>query len=254
MTTLIQLRPRLSRPIPGFDEPRLRLFDTDEYFAMRDAGILAEDEYLELIGGEILFRPPEIGGPERRPFTNAEYHALAEAEILAPDERVQLIAGDVIVMSPVGNLHAECVDLIDDAFTPLRLIPARARIRVQGPMVMPDHSEPEPDLMLLRLREGGYVSGHPRPEDILLLVEVSLSTLGYDRDVKMLLYAAAGVPEAWLVNLRDGWVESNTQPTADGYLTTRRYALGDTIAPQAFPDLTIPLERIIPPSAEDEGG
>ena len=84
---------------------------------MRDAGILAENEYLELVGGEILFRHPEIGGPERRPFTNAEYHALAEAEILAHDERVQLIAGDVIVMSPVGNPHAECVDLIDDAFT-----------------------------------------------------------------------------------------------------------------------------------------
>ena len=97
MTTLTQPCPRLSRPIPGFDEPRLRLFDTDEYFAMREAEIFAENEYLELIGGEILFRHPEIGGPERRPFTNAEYHALAEAEILAPDERVQLIAGDVNV-------------------------------------------------------------------------------------------------------------------------------------------------------------
>ena len=136
------------------------------------------------------------------------------------------------------------VDL-DDAFTPLRLIAFECR-----PMVMPDHSEPEPDLMLLRLREGGYAASPARRYSTL--VEVSLSTLGYDL-VKMLLYAAAGVPEAWLVNLRDGWVESNTQPTADGYLTTRRYALGDTIAPQAFPDLAIPVERIIPPSAEDEG-
>ena len=251
MTTLTQPRPRLSRPIPGFDEPRLRLFDTDEYFAMRDAGILAEDEYLELIGGEILFRHPEIGGPERRPFTNAEYHALAEAGVLGPDERVQLIAGDVIVMSPVGNPHATCVALIDDAFTPLRLVPARACIRVQSPLVMPDNSEPEPDAMLLAWREDRYAFRAPRPEDVLLLVEVSDSTLRYDRDVKMLLYAAAGVPEAWLVNLRDGWVESNTQPTADGYQVTRRYALGDTIAPQAFPDLAIQVERIIPPRAED---
>ena len=251
MATLTHPRPRLSRPIRGFDEPRLRLFDADEYFAMRDAGIFAEDEYLELIGGEILFRHPEVGGPERRPFTNAEYHALAEAGVLGPDERVQLVAGDIIVMSPVGNPHAECVDLIDDAFTPLRLVPARARIRVQGPMVMPDYSEPEPDLMLLKLKEGGYISGHPRPEDVLLLVEVSDSTLRYDRDVKMSLYAAAGVPEAWLVNLREDWIESNTQPSADGYRVTRRYELGDTIAPQAFPDLAIPVERIIPPRAQD---
>ena len=219
---------------------------------MRDADIFAENELLELIDGEILYRHPEIGGPERRPFTNAEYHALAGADILAPDERVQLVAGDIIVMSPVGNPHAECVDLIDDAFTPLRLVPARARVRVQGPMVMPDHSEPEPDLMLLKLREGGYISGHPRPEDILLLVEVSDSTLRYDRDVKMQLYAAAGVPEAWLVNLRDDWIESHTEPTPDGYRVTQRYELGDTIAPQAFPDLAIPVERIIPPRPQDE--
>lgn len=253
MTTLTQPRPRLSRPIPGFDEPRLRLFDTDEYFAMGEAEIFAENEYLELIGGEIFFRHPEVGGPERRPFTNVEYHALAEASVLGPDERVQLIAGDVIVMSPVGNLHAECVDWITEVFTQSGRLVGRARVRVQGPMVMPGHSEPQPDLMLLKLREGGYASGHPRPEDILLLVEVSDSTLGYDRDVKMSLYAAVGVPEAWLVNLREDWIESNTQPTADGYQVTRRYALGDTIAPQAFPDLAIPVERIIPPRAEDEG-
>ena len=251
MTTLTQPRPKLSRAIPGFDDPRLRLFDVDEYFAMRDAGMFAENEYLELIGGEILFLHPEVGGPERRPFTNAEYHALAEIGVLAPDERVQLIAGDVIVMSPVGSRHAECVDLIDDAFTPLRLAPARARIRVQGPMVRPDHSEPQPDLMLLKLREGGYASGHPRPEDILLVVEVSLSTLRYDRYVKLALYAAAGVPEVWIANLQDDWIDSHTEPTADGYRSTRRYGLGDTIAPQAFPDLAIPVERIIPPRPRD---
>ncbi|MXY20049.1 MAG: Uma2 family endonuclease [Dehalococcoidia bacterium] len=254
MTTLTQPRPRLSRAIPGFDEPRLRLFDADEYFAMRDAGIFAEDEYLELIGGEILFRHPEVGGPERRPFTNAEYHALAEVGVLGPDERVQLIAGDIIVMSPVGNRHAACVALIDDAFTPLRLVPARACIRVQSPLVMPDSSEPEPDAMLLVWREDRYAFRAPHPEDVLLLVEVSDSTLGYDRDVKMSLYAAAGVPEAWLVNLRDGWIESNTQPMVDSYRSTRRYALGDTIAPQAFPDLAIPVERIIPPRAEGGEG
>ena len=249
MTTLTQPRSRLSRPIPGFDDPRLRLFDADEYFAMRDAGIFAENEYLELIGGEILFRHPEVGGPERRPFTNAEYHALAEAEILAPYERVQLIAGDIIVMSPVGNPHATCVTLIHEELFAL-IQSERACVRTQSPLVMPDNSEPEPDAMLLAWREDRYAFRAPRPEDVLLLVEVSDSTLRYDRDVKMSLYAAAGVPEAWLVNLREDWIESNTQPTADGYQVTRRYELGDTIAPQAFPDLTIPVERIIPPRAE----
>ena len=250
MTTLTQPRPRLSRPIPGFDDPRLRLFDADEFFAMRDADIFAENELLELIEGEILYRHPEVGGPERRPFANAEYHALAWAEILAPDERVQLIAGDIIVMSPVGNVHATCVTFIHDELFVLKQM-ERANIRTQNPLVMPDNSEPEPDAMLLAWREDGYAFRSPRSEDVLLLVEVSDSTLGYDRNVKMQLYAAAGVPEAWLVNLRDGWIESNTQPTPDGYRVTRRYELGDTIAPQAFPDLAIPVERIIPPRPQD---
>ena len=251
MTTLTKPRPPLSRPIPGFDDPRLRLFNADEFFAMRDADIFAENELLELIDGEILYRHPEIGGPERRPFTNAEYHALAWAEILAPYERVQLVAGDIIVMSPVGNPHATCVTFIHDELFVLKQM-ERANVRTQNPLVMPDNSEPEPDAMLLAWREDGYAFRAPRPEDVLLLVEVSDSTLGYDRDVKMQLYAAAGVPEAWLVNLRDDWIESHTEPTPDGYRVTRRYEPGDTISPQAFPDLAIPVERIIPPRPQDE--
>ena len=176
MTTLTQTRPKLSRAIPGFDDPRLRLFDVDEYFAMRDAGMFAENEYLELIGGEILFLHPEVGGPERRPFTNSEYHALAEIGVLAHDEKVQLIAGDVIVMSPVGNPHAACVTFISDEFYILRQT-ERAHIRTQNPVVMPDYSEPEPDATLLRWREDRYAFRAPRPEDVLLLVEVSDPTL-----------------------------------------------------------------------------
>ena len=125
-------------------------------------------------------------------------------------------------------------------------------MRTQSPLVMPDNSEPEPDAMLLAWREDRYAFRAPRPGDVLMLVEVSDSTLRYDRDVKLSLYAAAGVPETWLVNLREDWVESNTEPSPEGYRATRRYALGDTIAPQAFPDLAIPIDRIIPPRPQDE--
>ena len=252
MTTLTQPRPRMSRPIPGFEEPRLRLFEADEYFAMRDAGIFAENEYLELVGGEILFRHLQVVGPERRPFTNAEYHALAKAGILAPYERVQLIAGDVIVMSPVGSRHAACVGWIDDEFSIFRQPAGQAIVRVQSPLVMPDDSEPEPDAMLLTWREDSYAFHTPRSEDVLPLVEVSDSTLEYDCDVKLPLYAAAGVPGTWMINLREDWIESNIRPVAEGYRETRRYALGDTIAPHAFPDLAMPVERIMPPRRKDE--
>ena len=100
--------------------------------------------------------------------------------------------------------------------------------------------------MLLVRREDGYALAHPRPEDVLLLVEVADSTLAYDRRVKLPLYAAAGIPESWLLNLRDDVIEAHADPSPDGYRTVRRYRAGDDIAPAAFPDLVIPVSQLIP--------
>ena len=186
------------------------------------------------------------GDPRPRLFTNAEYHAMGDAGIFAPDERVQLVAGEIVVMSPMGSRHAEGICLLTDEFATSGRLAGRALIRVQLPVVIPDISEPEPDLALLVRREGGYARAHPRPEDVLLLVEVADSTLAYDRRVKLPLYVAAGIPESWLMNLQDDVIEAHTDPSPDGYSALRRYRHGDIIAPLAFPELSVAVSQLIP--------
>ena len=186
------------------------------------------------------------GDPRPRLFTNAEYHAMGDAGIFAPDERVQLVAGEIVVMSPMGSRHAAAIILAIEEFSTSGRLAGRASVQAQGPLALPDFSEPEPDFMLLVRRENGYALAHPRPADVLLLVEVADSTLAYDRNVKLPLYAAAGIPESWLMNLQDDVIEAHANPSPDGYRTVQRYRAGDVIAPAAFPELVIPVSQLIP--------
>lgn len=215
-------------------DPTPRRFTDRELQAMMDAGIIT--------AGEI----PGIRGGKQRPFTHIEYHAMDAAGVFAPDERVQLVAGEIVAMSPMGSRHAAGVCLLTDEFATSGRLAGRALVRVQLPLVIPDFSEPEPDFMLLARRDDRYAREHPRPIDVLLLVEVADSTLAYDRLVKLPLYAAAGIPESWLLNLRDDVIEAHADPSPDGYRTMRRYWAGDDIAPAAFPDLIIPVSQLIP--------
>ena len=249
MTTAKPQR-RISPPSSLADgDPRPRLFTDREYRAMTDAGIITGNERFELREGKILRDGIGEDGPEWRRFTNAEYHAMDDAGVFAPDERVQLVAGEIVTMSPMGSRHAAGVTLINEAFYTSGQLSGRASIRSQLPVVVPDNSEPEPDFMLLVRRDDGYARAHPRPEDVLLLVEVADSTLTYDRRVKLPLYAAAGIPESWLMDLRNDILESHTDPSPDGYRTVRRYQLGDVIAPIAFPELSVAVSEIIPARA-----
>lgn len=215
-------------------DPRPRRFAAHELQAMLDAGIITAGEM------------PGIRGGKPQPFTHVEYHAMDAAGVFAPDERVQLVAGEIVAMSPMGSRHAAAVSLTTDAFYMSGRLAERALVRAQLPLVIADFSEPEPDFMLLARRDDRYALAHPRPEDVLLLVEVADSTLAYDRRVKLPLYAAAVIPESWLLNLRDDVIEAHTDPSPDGYRTVRRYRAGDDIAPAAFPDLVIPVSKLIP--------
>ena len=227
---------------PGLDtlssladgDPKPRRFTASELQAMLDAGIITAGEM------------PGIRGGKPRPFTHVEYHAMDAAGVFAPDERVQLVAGEIVVMSPMGSRHAAAINWTAAAFYASERLTGRAMVWVQCPVVIPDFSEPEPDLALIVNREDGYALVHPRPEDVLLLVEVADSTLAYDRRAKLPLYAAAGIPESWLLNLRDDVIEAHTDPSPDGYRTVQRYRAGDDITPAAFPDLDIPVSQLIP--------
>ena len=138
-----------------------------------------------------------------RRFTVAEYLALAGAGILKKEDRVELIDGVIVCMAPIGDPHAGTVDtytmLLGTGLT------QRAIIRVQGPLELDASSRPEPDLMLLRLRDDYYRTSPPKPHDVLLLIEVADSSLDYDRNDKLARYARAGIPEVWLTVLPEGW-------------------------------------------------
>lgn len=217
-----------------------RRFNVDEYYAMADAGILTEDDHVELLDGEIF---EKYTNGKRRLFDVDEYYALAEAGILSEDDRVELLDGEIVRMAPIGSLHAACVDVLNRLF--FVQVGERAVIRVQNPVRLGSSTELQPDVMLLKPREDCYSTGHPGPEDVLLLVEVSDTTVGSDRGVKVPLYAQSGVREVWIVDLPARSVETYSEPEGDSYAKTGLVGLDGELSPTALGDVSLPVGEIL---------
>lgn len=179
----------------------------------------------------------------RHRFTVDDYHRMAEAGVLREDDRVELLDGEVVVMSPIGDPHAACVNRLN------RLLGARvgerAIVSVQNPIQLDSHSEPQPDVALLRPRDDFYASATPRPEDTLLAIEVGDSSVRFDREVKAPLYARAGVPELWLVDLGMGEIRVCRQPAATGYGEVSVKRRGDDLSPQALADVVVRVDAVL---------
>ena len=187
---------------------------------------------------------------ERRKFTVEEYYRMAEAGILAPDERVELIEGEIIVMPPIGPEHAGSLLISNSVFSEH----ARGRffVQTQNPIRLNDGSEPQPDAMLLRLRDDHYTTAHPTPADVLLLIEVADSSLEYDRQVKAHIYGRNNVLETWVKNLPEACIERFTEPGPDGYAQHTVHRRGETLTPIALPDLEFAVADLLPPPAAEE--
>ena len=183
----------------------------------------------------------------RRLFTVAEYLAMGEAGILHEDEHVELLAGEIIQMAAIGNRHLYCTDSLTTLLVPALV--GRAVVRVQGSIQLDEDGMPGPDIVLLRPRPD-YYAETATPEDVLLLIEVADSSLEYDYGPKSEFYAAAGIPEFWIANLRTGEVEARTDPVGTEYTTVRTILAGGAITPQAFPDLTLELSEFMPPATQ----
>ena len=176
-------------------------------------------------------------------FSVAEYHQLIAAGIFGEDDRVELIGGDLVMMSPIGSKHAGQVNWLTNLLIQKTL--GRAVVAVQNPVQLDDISEPQPDLAVLDPRDDFYSRSNPTPADVLLLIEVSDSTAGYDRDVKVRAYARAGIIETWLVDLTAGWLEVYREPSPAGYKLLRKALSGETVSPLAFPDVQIAIDDVI---------
>lgn len=179
---------------------------------------------------------------EQRIFSVADYHRMAEVGILTEADRVELIEGRIIVMSPIGSRHAACVKRLNASLS--QQASSYVLVSIQDPIQLNDYSEPEPDVALLRPRDDFYATGHPTAEDILLLIEVSDTSEGYDREEKVPLYARSNIPEVWLVSLAKKRVEVFTEPVADIYRQVRYVLPGETLAAQQIPNVQLAVDDL----------
>jgi Uma2 family endonuclease len=175
-------------------------------------------------------------------FTTEQYHLIYESGAFSEGDRLELINGELSKMSPIGLKHALCVARLTKRFE-LKL-GDRTMIWAQNPILLDGNSQPQPDLAILKLRDDFYEEGLPTPSDILLIIEVSDSTTSYDRDIKMPLYAAAGIPEMWLFDINKKAIEGYSLPSSSGYKQMRRYEENDTLAMLAFPDVIFNWEEL----------
>lgn len=153
--------------------------------------------------------------PKKRLFSRKEYYQMAETGILTCTDKTELISGQIILKSPAGPYHASRSRKIEAIFS--KLVGDKAQTSSQNPIQLNEFSEPEPDFVLLKPREDFYASAHPTPEDVLLLVEVSHSTYAFDKQIKLPLYAEAGISEVWIINLNASQIEVFKKPIGTEY-------------------------------------
>jgi len=175
-------------------------------------------------------------------WTVAEYHRLVDEGIL-DDQPVELLDGEIVVMAPEGEPHAYGSDEAGEYL--LRLLGERAKVRQAKPITLADvDSEPEPDLAIVERLGREYRDHHPYPDNVFWLVEYAQTSLRKDLEAKKRIYAEAGIPEYWVVNLQDMTVLVFRDPSAGTYRTERTLNAG-VIHPLAFPDVAVSVRRLL---------
>ncbi len=178
-------------------------------------------------------------------FTVDEYYRMAAAGVFHEDDRVELIHGQVVQLPPIGPGHSGCVGALTQVLA--HRVGDAALVWIQNPLRLGKHDEPQPDVLLLRPRTDGYRKAHPTPADVLLVIEVADSSVRYDRETKLRLYAEAGIPEAWLVVLPWDTIEVCTEPGPDGYRTVRQVRRREHLHPIMLPAVEIRADEVLGP-------
>ncbi len=181
--------------------------------------------------------------PTRKKFTVEEYHQLGELGIIGPDERTELIDGDIMLMAPMGSGHVSCLIGLIEIFP--KLLNDRASVVAQTPVRLNGRLEPEPDISILKRRGDRYRYQLPQPQDVYLLIEVSVTTAGYDRNEKSVLYSQAGIIELWIVDVKAELIEVYRNPGPNGYESIQQFRRGESISPLSFPDIEISVDDIL---------
>jgi Uma2 family endonuclease len=181
--------------------------------------------------------------PARKIFTVKDYHKMIDAGVFVGNSDYELIEGEIIKKMTQGDYHISCINRLNRILS--RVCGDDVIVSVQNAVVISNISEPEPDVTLLKFREDFYASGKATAADVLLLIEVSDSTVGYDRTVKARLYAEAEVAEFWLVNLPRQILEVYTEPQNGKYKVVKKYEKNKTVSPALLPEIKIKVSDII---------
>ena len=209
--------------------PPARPFTPQECAALTSAGVITESEQAAVLAG-------------KRRFTVDEYLAMEVAGVLHEDDRVELMDGEILVMAPIGDDHENTTDWLTELC--VQAFGGRARVRVQGSIRLNNMSAPQPDIAILRRRPLADARAY-FPEDIFVVIEVANTSLRYDSGAKLIRYARAGIIEVWVVNLQDGVVTVYTGLSGSEYANVRTYLSGESISPQAFPDVSLAVADFV---------
>ncbi len=186
--------------------------------------------------------------PTVKRFTLEDYHRLSELGFFGESDRVELIRGELVDMAAKGRLHEVCLTKLIRELP--KLVSDRATIRCQSPIILPSTSEPEPDFTIVKNRPDDYLDSHPHAEEVLLVIEISDSSLSYDQETKLSLYAEYGVENYWIFNLIESVLETYSEPYQKlqgfSYRIKQVFLPDETIALPHFPDLILELSRVFP--------
>ena len=180
-----------------------------------------------------------------RRFTVDEYMAMGEANILKECDRVELLDGEIIVKEPIGPYHLGGANWLNMLLVPPLV--GRAIVQIQGPIYLNDRSAPEPDVVVRSLSRSWE---RVETDDVYFVIEVADTSLAYDLGVKLARYAAAGIPEVWILNLRARGVTTYNDREGSEYAAVRVYQAEDSISPRAFPDVVLAVSDFMPPAGE----
>lgn len=180
--------------------------------------------------------------PKQLRFSVDEYYKMIELGILKDYEKAEIIEGELIQKMPIGDRHAYVVDVLNRMF--VKRVSEDVWVRVQNPLRVSDYNEPEPDFVLADLTKYDG-KRHPSPAETFLVVEVSDTTLKYDRDTKLSLYAEAEIPEVWIVNLKNDIIEIHRKPSNGIYQIAQIFNKGEVAKSEILPHLEIEVDKVL---------
>ena len=180
-------------------------------------------------------------GVRRRRFDTEEYHRMVEARVLSEDDRVELIEGEIVEMTPIGARHVACVNRLTRVLS--RYAGDDYLVSVQNPLRLDEDTEPQPDLTLLR--ESNNPGELPTAGDVALVVEVAETSLRYDRETKLPLYAKTRIPEVWIFDLTGEVAEIYSAPSSSGYTRVEKYGPGQELHSESLADLTLDVDNVL---------